>query len=43
MYLVKDEHCLCYMKKNFEKMTNRKYEYVNGLNGHYEITLYVDI
>ena len=23
-------------------MTNRKYEYLNGLNGHFEIALYVD-
>lgn len=23
-------------------MTNRKYEYINGFNGHYEIALYVD-
>ena len=23
-------------------MTRRKYEYVKGLNGHYEIALYVD-
>ena len=25
-----------------EKMTNRRYEYVKGLNGHSEIALYVD-
>ena len=24
-------------------MTSRKYEYVKGLNGHFEIALYVDI
>jgi len=23
-------------------MTNRRYEYIKGLNGHFEITLYVD-
>ena len=33
---------MLYERKNFEKMTNRKYEYLNGLNGHFEIALYVD-
>ncbi|MGI6758498.1 MAG: VOC family protein [Bacilli bacterium] len=43
VYLVKDGTLfMLYERKNFEKMTNRKYEYVNGLNGHYEIALYVD-
>ena len=33
---------MLYERKNFEKMTNRKYEYLKGLNGHFEIALYVD-
>ena len=28
--------------KNFENMTSRKYEYLKGFNGHFEIALYVD-
>ncbi len=28
--------------KDFEKMTSRKYEYLKGLNGHFEIAMYVD-
>lgn len=43
VYLVKDGTLfLLYERKNFEKMTGRKYEYVKGLNGHFEIALYVD-
>lgn len=43
VYLIKDGTLfMLYERKNFEKMTNRKYEYINGLNGHYEIALYVD-
>jgi len=43
VYLVKDGTLfLLYGRKNFEKMTARRYEYVKGLNGHYEIALYVD-
>ena len=43
VYLVKDGTLfLLYRRKDFEKMTNRKYEYLNGLNGHFEIALYVD-
>ena len=33
---------LLYGRKDFENMTNRKYEYVKGLNGHSEMALYVD-
>ncbi|MBQ3193589.1 MAG: VOC family protein, partial [Oscillospiraceae bacterium] len=33
---------MLYERKNFEKMTSRKYEYLKGLNGHFEIALYVD-
>lgn len=43
VYLVKDGTLfLLYGRNDFEKMTNRKYKYVNGLNGHFEIALYVD-
>lgn len=43
VYLVKDGTLfLFYERKNFEKMTSRKYEYTNGVNGHFEIALYVD-
>lgn len=43
VYLVKDGTLfLLYGRKDFEKMTNRKYKYIKGLNGHFEIALYVD-
>lgn len=43
VYLVKDGTLfLLYGRKDFEKMTNRKYEYVKGPNGQFEIALYVD-
>ena len=43
VYLIKDGTLfMLYEKKNFEKMTSRKYEYVKGLNGHFELALYVD-
>ena len=43
VYLIKDGTLfMLYERKNFEKMTSRKYEYINGLNGHFEIALYVD-
>ncbi|MGN0447007.1 MAG: VOC family protein [Acutalibacteraceae bacterium] len=43
VYLVKDGTLfLLYERKNFEKMTSRKYEYIKGFNGHFEIALYVD-
>ena len=32
---------LMYGRIDFEKKTSRKYEYVNGLNGHYEIAMSV--
>jgi len=43
VYLIKD--CTLFMlyeRKNFEMMTDRQYEYLSGLNGHFEIALYVD-
>ena len=43
VYLVKDGTLfLLYGRKDFENMTSRKYEYVKGLNGHFELALYVD-
>lgn len=41
--LIKDGTLfMLYERKNFESMTSRKYEYINGFNGHFEIALYVD-
>ena len=43
VYLVKDGTLfLFYGRKDFEAMTSRKYDYVKGLNGHFELALYVD-
>ena len=43
VYLIKDGTLfMLYERKNFENMTSRKYEYLKGLNGHFEIALYVD-
>ena len=43
VYLVKDSTLfMLYERKNFEKITSRKYEYLKGFNGHFEIALYVD-
>ena len=43
VYLIKDGTLfMLYERKNFEAMTGRKYEYLKGLNGHFEIALYVD-
>ena len=43
VYLVKDDTLfLMYGRKDFEKMTNRRYDYIKGLNGHFELALYVD-
>lgn len=43
VYLIKDGTLfMLYERKNFENMTSRKYEYIKGLNGHFEIALYVD-
>ena len=43
VYLIKDDTLfMLYERKNFEKMTDRSYEYVKGLNGHSELALYVD-
>lgn len=43
VYLIKDGTLfMLYGRKNFEKMTDKKYNYVKGFNGHFEIALYVD-
>lgn len=43
VYLVKDGTLfLLYGRNDFEKMTSRRYEYIKGFNGHFEIALYVD-
>ena len=43
VYLIKDGTLsMLYERTNFEKMTSRKYEYLKGLKGHFEIALYVD-
>ena len=43
VYLKKDGVLfMLYERKNFEKMTGHAYEYLKGLNGHYEIALKVD-
>ena len=43
VYLIKDGTLfMLYERKNFEKMTGRRYEYIKGFNGHFEIALYVD-
>ena len=42
VYLVKDGTLfLLYGRKDFEKMTNRRYEYIKGLNGHFEIVIII--
>ena len=43
VYLIKDSTLfLLYGRNDFENMTNKKYEYVKGLNGHSEMALCVD-
>lgn len=43
VYLIKDGTLfMLYERKNFEKMTSRKYDYIKGFNGHFEIALSVD-
>ena len=44
VYLVKDGTLfLLYGRNDFEKMTNWRYEYIKGLNGHFEMALYLAI
>lgn len=43
VYLIKNGTLfMLYRRRDFEKMTSRKYEYLKGFNGHFEIALYVD-
>lgn len=43
VYLVKDGTLfLLYGRKDFEKMTGKKFEYLKGINAHAEMALYVD-
>lgn len=43
VYLVKDGTLfLLYGRKDFEKLTGRRFNYLNGVNAHSEIALYVD-
>lgn len=43
VYLIKDGTLfLMYGRKDFEKLTNRTYAYVQGINGHAELALSVD-
>ena len=43
VYLVKDGTLfLLYGRKDFERLTHCRYEYIDGLNGHFEIALSVD-
>lgn len=43
VYLVKDGTLfLLFRRTDFEKMTNRKFEYAEKINGHYEIALSVE-
>ena len=43
VYLVKDGTLfLLYGRKDFEKLTSKRYEYLKGINAHSEMALYVD-
>lgn len=43
VYLVKDGTLfLLYGRRDFEKMTNHKFDYADRINGHYEIALSVE-
>lgn len=43
VYLIKDGTLfMLYRRSDFEQMTSKKYEYINGLNGHFELALSVD-
>lgn len=43
VYLIKNGTLfLLYRRKDFETMTHRRYEYLKGFNGHFEIALSVD-
>ena len=43
VYLLKDGTLfLLYGRKDFEKLTSKRYEYLSGINAHSEMALYVD-
>ena len=43
VYLLKEGTLFfLYRIRDFEKLTDRKYEYLKGVNGHSEMVLYVD-
>lgn len=43
VYLLKDGTLFfLYRRRDFEELTDRKYEYLKGVNGHSEMVLYVD-
>ena len=43
VYFVKDGTLfLLYGRKNFEALTDKRYEYLKGVNAHSEMALYVD-
>lgn len=43
VYLEKDGTLfLLYRRTDFEKMTNRQYDYADNINGHYEIAMSVE-
>ena len=43
VYLVKDGTLfMLYGRSDFETMTNRYFDYVKEINGHFEIAMYVD-
>lgn len=43
VYLVKDGTVfMLYRRRDFEQMLSRKFEYLKGINGHFELALSVD-
>ena len=43
VYLIKDGTLfMLYRRSDFEKMTSNNYKYIKGLNGHFELALYVE-
>ena len=43
VYLIKDGTLfLVYGRKDFEKMTSKRFEYLQGIKAHSEMALYVD-
>lgn len=43
VYLIKDNTLfMLYGRKSLEQMTRRTYQYADGVQGHFEIALYVD-